>query len=483
MPDRNRDGVPEHTSPHMQNTLLLRTLKQLPAKDLRALRDFARCACFNRRDDVARLCEYLVAHLGKPIPRAFEAERLFEAACPGRPFDVRHLRHIMSYLLDVVRQYLAWSEWHADTAEQQRYLVQALRNRGLEQLFEKEWQRADTTAEEDPVRDARYHFRRYQLQQENLERAASRGRTARFSLQPLPDELTVFYVSEMLRHACAALMHQAVAGQAYRIDLLNALLDAAGQENLLKAPAVAVYYHAYQMLQAPESAEPFERLKTLLVAHENRFSREEMRGLYLMAINGCIRRMNAGQRAYIREAFDLYRAALERDFLTENGILSGFTYKNIIRVGAALDEHDWTENFLEKHRAQLHPDERENLHRYNLAYLRFQQRDYAQAMPLLQQTDLEDPLNNLDARRMLLRMYVELGEWDALESLLQSFAAYLRRQKNLGYHRTTNENLIFFTKKLLEINRTAPQAAATLRAEIEATPDVAERAWLLAQVG
>jgi hypothetical protein len=80
-------------------------------------------------------------------------------------------------------------------------------------------------------------------------------------------------------------------------------------------------------------------------------------------------------------------------------------------------------------------------------------------------------------------MYVELGEWDALESLLQSFAAYLRRQKNLGYHRTTNENLIFFTKKLLEINRTAPQAAATLRAEIEATPDVAERAWLLAQVG
>ena len=102
------------------------------------------------------------------------------------------------------------------------------------------------------------------------------------------------------------------------------------------------------------------------------------------------------------------------------------------------------------HRGELHPRERDNLYYYNLAYLRFQQRDYAGAMPLLQQVDLEDPLNNLDARRMLLRSYYELGEWDALESLLHSFGAYLRRQKNLGYHRNTNENLIHYTKKLLD---------------------------------
>jgi len=467
----------------MTSSLLLRTLRKLPAKERRGLAEFVRCGCFNRRDDVTRLCAYLIEELGKPKPGAFEAERLFEAACPGQQFDARHLRHVMSYLLGVVRQYLAWSEWNNDTAEQQRYLVQALRNRGLDQLFEKEWKRADNTSEDSPVRDARYHFRRYQLQQENLERAASQGRSARFSLQPLPDALTAFYVAEMLRHACAGLMHQAVAGQTYRADLLNAILKTVEQDAILQTPAVAVYFQAYRMLRSPDAAEPFEALKMLLTEHENRFSKEEMRGLYLMAINGCIRRMNAGQRHYIREAFDLYRAALERDFLMENGRLSGFTYKNIIRVGAALGEHDWTETFLETCREQLHPGERDNLYRYNLAYLRFQQRDYARAMPLLQQTELEDPLNNLDARRMLLRSYFELGEWDALESLLQSFSAYLRRQKSLGYHRTTNAMLLTFTKKLLELNRTDTAAVAALRSEIEATPDVAERAWLLEQVG
>lgn len=466
----------------MTTSLLLRTLRKLPAKERRALAEFVRCGCFNRRDDVTRLCTYLIEQLGKPQPGAFEAERLFEAASPGHPFDARQLRHVMSYLLGVVRQYLAWAEWSNDTAEQQRYLVQALRNRGLDQLFEKEWQRADTRSEDSPVRDARYHFQRYQLQQENLERAASQGRSARFSLQPLPDELTAFYVAEMLRHACAGLMHEAVAGQTYRADLLNAILETVEQDAMLQTPAVAVYFQAYRMLRSPDAPQPFEALKMLLGEHENRFSKEEMRGLYLMAINGCIRRMNAGQRSYIREAFDLYRSALERDFLTENGRLSGFTYKNIIRVGVALGEHVWTEEFLEKHRANLHPNERDNLYRYNLAYLRFQQRDYARAMPLLQQTDLEDPLNNLDARRMLLRTYFELGEWDALDSLLQSFSAYLRRQKNLGYHRTTNAMLLAFAKKLLELDRADTAAVAALRSEIEATPDVAERAWLLEQV-
>jgi tetratricopeptide (TPR) repeat protein len=152
-------------------------------------------------------------------------------------------------------------------------------------------------------------------------------------------------------------------------------------------------------------------------------------------------------------------------------------------VSVALGEHDWAEQFLEQHRTELAAHERDNLYRYNLAYLHFQQHDYARAMPLLQQVELDDPLNNLDARRMLLRSYFELGEWEALDSLLQSFSAYLRRQKNLGYHRTTNENLVIFAKKLLELNRADLKAVAALRAEIDATPDVAERAWLLEQVG
>lgn len=461
----------------MMNSLLIRTLLRFPAKELVNFCDYVHCPMFNRRAEVTRLCDYLAGALHKSDRKALDAERLFAAAFPGRAFDVAALRHVMSYLLEAARQYLSLMEWRADLPGQQRYLIRALHHLGLETMAEKEWRGAKAMTENAEVQDAQYHFGLYQLHQEQLERTARQGRSGFVDLRPLPDALTVFYMAEMLRHACSALSHQAIAGQAHHFEWLERILQALESAELSQTPVVAVYLQTYKMLSSAES-EPFDRLKDMLVQYERCFSREELRSLYLLAINGCIRRMNAGQRAYIREAFELYRAALERDFLTDNGLLSGFTYKNIIRIGVALGEHVWTEAFLERYREALHPRERDNMYLYNLAFLHFQQHDYARAMPLLRQVDLDDTLNNLDARRMLLRSYFELGEWQALESLLQSFAVYLRRQKNLGYHRISNEKLLYFTKKLMVIDRSDQKSLSRVLAEIDGTGEVAERVWL-----
>jgi len=192
--------------------------------------------------------------------------------------------------------------------------------------------------------------------------------------------------------------------------------------------------------------------------------------------------MNSGQKAFIREAFELYRSGLEKNLLAENGWLSGFTYKNIIRIGTALGEHEWVRGFFEQHKNALHPRERDALYRYNLAFFYFQNQDFANAMPLLQQLELEDRLNLLDARRMLLRSYYELGEHKALSSLLTSFAAYLRRQKDLGYHQDLNLNLVRFTSRLLEVRPGDKKNLEKLREEILKTEQVAEKVWLLEKI-
>jgi hypothetical protein len=467
----------------MTSSLLIRAFQQISAKESSAFLHFVRCPLFNRRPEVTRLCEYLAIQMGKPAPKAFAAEKLFDIAFPTEVYDNSRLRLAMSYSLDTLRQYLAWVEWQSDKSEQQQTLVRALRNRGMDKLFDKALNKAAGQGERRKVRDAQHHFHQYQLHQEKLEHKARRERSSSLNLQPLPDELTMFYVSEMLRHACSALMHQAVAGQTYQMQLLDAILGVVEQGPMLEAPAVAVYYHAYRMLQFPEEDAHLARLKHLLLEHESRFEQEEMRGLYLMAINGCIRRMNAGNQIYIREAFEVYRAALERNLLTDNGFLSSFTFKNIIRIGTALGEHDWTEQFIEQYRNALHPRERDNAYRYNRAFLFFQKADYAQAMPLLQQVEFEDPLNNLHARRMLVRSYFELGERDALESLLQSFGAYLNRQKNLGYHQELNLNFVKFMQRLLRLSPKDTVAKASLSADLAAEKQVAEREWLVEKVG
>jgi len=464
----------------MPDNQLLQTIRALQPRERAALCDFAACAVFNRRPEVQRLCQYLCKQIDRSSSASLRPERQFEAAFPGEAYDNARLRHTVSYLLEVARQYLAYNDWSSDPLTQARHLCRAARKRGLDRIFEKTWEVAIAELEKSPIRDARHHYLQYQMLQEQLEQQKG-ARSTKVDLNLFPETLTQYYAAEMLRQACLALSHQATTGQAYEFDLLESLLVQKSWESLLQTPVVAVYHQLYQSLQANGEAH-FGALKNLLALHGDCFAVEELRGLHLLAINVCIRRMNSGQRVYIREAFDLYKSALARDVLAEEGILTGFTYKNIIRIAAALQEHDWAEQFAEAYRPMLHVRERDNFYRYNRAFLHFQKQDYARAMPLLRQVELEDTLNNLDARRMLLRSYYELGEWDALEALLQSFGAYLRRQKDLGYHRVTNENLLVFTKKLLSVNFMDKSARASLRAEIESTPDVAERAWLMLQV-
>jgi len=467
----------------MNNSLLLRSLKQLSAKERKGFGEYLRCGLFNRRDSVTALADHLLARIARPEGTALQPEALFAAAFPERrDYDYAALRHTMSYLLEALRNYLALLEFQQDPENRQQTTVRAFRRRGMDLLFDQSLEKASAHNDKAGARDARYHYRQYQLLQEKMEYTALHERSTGLNPGALPDQLTTYYVAEMLRHACTALMYQAVVGQEQQIKLLDAILGVVHEQAMLDTPAVAVYYHAYRMLRMPEENEAFFTLKQLLQTHEQRFSAGELRSLYLIAINGCIRRMNAGQRDFIREAFEVYKTALERQFLLENGFISTFTYKNVIRLGSALGEDEWTARFAEQYRAALPPRERENAYLYNRAFLYFQQSDYARAMVLLRQISLEDPLNDLHARRMLVRSYMELGEYQALESLLQSFGSLLRRKKNLGYHRDLNLRFVHFVQRLMKLPARDADARAALREAISAEKEVAEREWLLGRL-
>ncbi|MEY3248670.1 MAG: hypothetical protein RL742_713, partial [Bacteroidota bacterium] len=231
--------------------VLLRLFKKLSPADRRRLCEWTRCSLMNKRASTAVLCAYLAEHADQGS--ACTPEQLFAAAFPGEAFHAARIRHELSYLLEATRGYLAWSEWNA-TPQPDRWLLRGLRRRGLDALFRSESEKALKTLEAAPTRDAAYYEHRYQLLQEQLEFATRQERSARLNLQPLPDALTVYYAADMLRHACAALTHQAVAGQNYRFALLDTLLEAVEKENLRSEPVVDIYSCAYQMLKNTDAA-------------------------------------------------------------------------------------------------------------------------------------------------------------------------------------------------------------------------------------
>ena len=466
----------------MKNSKLIDVFFSLSNKELKEFSQFVRSPFFNRRAEVVRLFDYLLEF--KDFSEdAFTKAKAWKYVFTNQDYEDSQMRYTMSFLLKTMKEFLIQQELSKDKTYAQVLLCRALRQRGGDKLFEKEINAALEWQNKQPYRNAHFHFNNYLLYIERVEAyPTQKVRTKDPQLQKSIDELTFFYISDILKQSCGVLSVQAMMQKNYTMNFLNEVLAHVEETDYSGKPAIEIYFNVYKALSDLNEEKYFSKLKYLIEKHWPDFPPAESRAIYLLAINCCIMRLNKGNRRYIREAFELYKSGLENEVLLENGVLSTFAYSNVCRLGLSLKEIDWVESFLKSHESYLPYAERENTFTYNLAYLYFQKPDYENAMELLQKVDFKDVLNNLDSRRMLLRIYYELGYYDSLDSLLDSFKTYLSRQKNIGYHKDNYANLIYFMKKILRTNLNDRTQKSKLVEEIDATQAVAEKSWLMEQL-
>ncbi len=470
----------------MRNTETWQYLAAFSAKERKQLRLWLISPAINRREEVVRLFDFLDKNLEKTMGREIKKDSAWAATFPGEPFDAKKMHYTAHYLLRLTQSHLAFLELEKDPQQQQLLLCKSLKKRGLDIYFEREIRTLDGIHARQPhAADAESHLARHQFYAERHDFLSRRSRTAELPLQPLLDTLGDFYFATLLRYACSALTRSTVANQHFQLKLLPEVLRFL-TENLPDpetSPAIAVYFRCYRLLDGSGGDVDFFELKTFLEEHWRKFPLAEIRDIWLLAINFGIRRINSGQKNFIRETFELYRDGLEKNILPGDGPLTDFTYKNIARLGLGLEEFDWTERFLTDARRFLDPASRDNIFQYGMAMFHFHLKNYDAAMQILTAVELDDVFLNLDARSMLLRIYFEKNFHDALESLLDSFQTFIKRQKNLGYQAENYLNLIRFTRQILRLPPSSdPAARLKIRAEVEATSALAEKKWVLEMV-
>jgi hypothetical protein len=465
------------------NTLLVKGIKKMSVKEQKQMLVFAASATAACKPEVLALLHFVVERLHSTLPLTETAAWEHIHASGKRPaFDGKQFRYLLTYALAQVREYLTYNQLAADAHTRQRLLLHALRDRQIDDLLAKEHAESTSLTLKHTTHDSDWHLHQYHLHKIALDLPASVSRANVPDFRPAQEQLTAYFCAEYLRTTAMALAQEAFANAERKLPFLHTVLQMSA---MLQTPheVVQMYAHLVQIFMHPEQAEHFTHWKETFYAHGSHLTRKEQREVFLIGLNYCIKQMNSGQRTYIREAFELYKQALTAEILQENGWITAATYKNIIRIGTALEEHGWVALFYEQQKKALHPRERDDAYAYNGAFLHFQRKEYSQAMPLLQRTNLSDRLNNLDARRMLLRTYYELNEIQALDSLLASFGAYLRRQKDLGYHREMYLNLVHYTRYLMDAVRLTQKQRLKLAEQIKAQEYVADREWLISKLG
>jgi hypothetical protein len=466
----------------MEKSRLLRLLRTLSAAEMRDLKKFVRNPLFNRRSEVPALLDLLEKSLktDRAIP---DKERAFREVFGKAEHNDHRVRLAMSFLYQLTGQFLAVQSFLHDQPRYRRHLATIFRQRNLHEPFTKTWEEAAAAQQALPLRNADFFEENYQLLLEKHRFAVETQTVDRLDFQELSDRLDHAFLARKLWQACFMLSHQSVSDARYRFGLLDAALAHMEHSDALGLPAISIYYHCYRALTEPGEPHHFQQFKSLLMQYDALFPVEELRDLYILAINFCIRQYNAGNQAYLSEQFEFYKKGFENKYFLIDGVLSRYTYQNAATIGLVLHELEWVDRFVHEYRNALREEQREGLFSFNLARLEYSRRNLGKALQLLQKAEYKDIMLGLAAKTLQLKIFYELQEFDLLESHLQAIRAFIRRKKMARYQLENYLNTVYFTQKMLETNVFDKEARAALRREIEGTKAVAEKEWLLERAG
>jgi hypothetical protein len=464
----------------MNNSTLIQLFKSLDKADRRQLRKVVNSPYFNQRADVIALFEYIDKHIDGGAPKLMK-EKVFAAIYDKQKFEVDRFYHTMSILNQIILKYLAMTELDQQTPQYHRFLNKALRKRGSEKMYEKTLIESKTYLHEQPLRNAQFHLDSFMLSvTEEFDAKQQLHRNVDIDLQEIADNFHFYAISEVLRLGISLLSQKLLAKKEYTQPLLNAALTIAEQH--LDIPAIATQYYAFQTFisstqitairptvivddnainKSDTEGVFFQKLKEEINNNLKLFPETELRDLILVAINYCIRRQNRGELEYVREALNLFQLGLSEGILFESGVLSPYTYKNVLMLALKINDYEWAKQFLNDFEKFLPEKERDNLYKYNYAIYSFRKKDYDKAIQLLQEVNLKEVLFNLDARRMLARIY------------------YLHRQKDIGYQKDMYSNFFRILEKTIKSNLKLATVKDAIKTEIEGTQLLAERDWLL----
>ena len=419
----------------------------------------------------------LISLLQKSYP-AFEISKdhIYAKLFPNEPYNDLKIRQLFHRLQKITEDFLIYQQ-AISLPDKPLLLASHFKRKQIskqQQFFQLKLRK-----EEFIANDIQHFKTAYYLETEKMdELEAKQDRTIEPNLQNVHATLDRLYLAEKLKLACSAINYSRINKHQYDLGFID---DLESKINTYVHPEDTVLYALYQTyLFTRYDLEPnFDILQSTLQAVN--FQKSEMSDIiFTMAINFCIRKINALKTEYFAKLFTVYKAQLKSGCSYDaNGFISPITLRNILTVSLRLQEYQWSEELIKSHHEKLPLLHRDENYNALLARLYYVKKEYAKAMRLLAQSEPVDFLNNISSRVLLLKCYYETDDYNALDNSLENFRIYLIRHKNKGYHYIFHINFLKYLKRIVKASVLAKGKKALFIEKLKSEKQIAEKAWLL----
>jgi len=220
-----------------------------------------------------------------------------------------------------------------------------------------------------------------------------------------------------------------------------------GQGNTL----IDVYYNIYQLLSTGEDRFYFA-LKPYLLTNSGSISKLLRMEVSVNLENHCHKKLREGDEKFGTEIIEIYHFLVKHEMIFENGEVAYTLYKNVVTTGVDHGDLAWVDGFAEKYKAALPKEFREDTYNFCQAYILFSARRYQDALRIVMQLRSFHDFGKLAIKTLTARIQYELGMYDQLYILLDSFSYLLNLDTIDSSRKGVHLLFVKFMKEMMDLS-------------------------------
>jgi hypothetical protein len=465
-------------------------MQSLSVYELNSFSKFIHSPYFNVNKNITTYFGIIEKYIKEGKTEDINQEEVWKSIFSDEPFHNQKLLKLNSDLVTLLEEFLAQKEFDQSQSLKINLKIEGARKRNLEKLYNGILGEINRIEKSEINQSSEFYLIKYQIEKnvfslksENEKQNEKFEITSELNIKKISDNLDYFYIAEKLRQYCTLLSWKKM----YKLDIemqnMANVMKLAQVDPYVNIPPINLYFKMYLTYSDEENVIHYFELKEMIKKYIHLFPPDEQREIYSTAISYCINKVNKNVADFHKETFEIYKDALEKNVLIINGQMQVSNFRNIVPIALRVNEFDWTEHFINENAGYVDEKYRENAVEFSKARLEFYRKKFGKVLDHLNKVSYEDVWYNINAKTLQIASYYELNEFDALESLLQAFKMYIKREKSLSQERKHHYlNMIKFTNALIKINPKEQFKVIKLKEEIINTKGIVSKPWLLEKI-
>ncbi|CAN5542936.1 hypothetical protein BH10BAC5_BH10BAC5_29350 [soil metagenome] len=469
---------------------LIKILSDFTKEEFEKFGDFVSSPYFNKQDQIRNFFNYLKNYYPKFDPAHLTKEAAHKNIYPHKIFVESRIRNLCSDLKLLAEKFMAIEAFAKESETVNIYKLQAFNLKRNYDLFLKRYDEIVKQKAKPDIADEWAAFNNIKLFSSKFTYLNANNTTAEETeniLKQLNDESVKFFLSFFFKN-CHRILNKKRSFFKYGympkfFETACSILENNKEDFKNETFIFLNYYSVLLYMNYDENS--FKTLKEFVFNNFQKLSHGDATDSFTALINYCRTQSLKGNKEYEQRALDIYKFIDRSGFWNKYNKLRPTVYRTAAAVAGNCGDFKWGEKFINKYKS-LQPEEHIESN-YYLCYgrLYFDMHEYERSIGSLTKVMNEDPSYKYETDSLLMKIYYEIDETEALLSKIDSFRHWINNNGTVisDRYRVMFKTMVDSIDKLVKLKlKPDSYSIEVLKQKIEEDKSLVNRLWMLEKI-